>query len=146
MPTAAKLVAAVAFALLGFFAAELIKPLLPEGTQFGYFSLIAAGIGVLCGWFVMGGLVGAGYYSASGFGVRTSATLVFWSVVLLSIIEMVKLSIKLRYEGPMDAIQGAFEIALGYLRLMVDPGVIGVLLIGGALAGMFAEWSSKRWR
>ena len=124
----------------------MIKPLLPEGTQFGYFSVITAGIGVLCGWFVMGGLVGAGYYSASGFGVRTSATLVFWSVVLLSIIEMVKLSIKLRYEGPMDAIQGAFEIALGYLRLMVDPGVIGVLLIGGALAGMFAEWSSKRWR
>ncbi|QLQ18429.1 MAG: TrgA family protein [Exiguobacterium profundum] len=31
---------------------------MPEGTQFGWFSEISAGIGFLCGWIVMGGLVG----------------------------------------------------------------------------------------
>ncbi len=38
MPTAAKLVAAVLFAMTGFLAAESFKPQMPEGTAFGAFS------------------------------------------------------------------------------------------------------------
>ncbi|MDN5788482.1 TrgA family protein, partial [Pseudorhodobacter sp.] len=69
MPTISKLVAAFAFAIVAAFAAELFKPQMPEGTQFGYFTVICAVIGLICGWRVMGNLVGRGYRAAMGYGL-----------------------------------------------------------------------------
>jgi len=146
MPTAAKLVAAIAFALLGFLTAELVKPLMPEGTQFGFFSLACAAIGALSGWRVMGVLTGRTYRAAVESGLRTMLTMVFWCVLLLAIYDMVEQSMKLRYDGPVEAIQAIFSISLGYLRIMVNAGVIAALLVGGVLGGLVTEWASRRWR
>ncbi len=74
MPTAPKLVAALIFAAIGFFTAEFYKPQMPEGTQFGQFSVICARIGAICGWRVMGNLAGRGYSASMGLGIRTSVT------------------------------------------------------------------------
>lgn len=146
MPTAAKLAAAVFFAVLGFIAAEIIKPLMPEGTQFGYFSIACAGIGALTGWRVMGVLVGRTYRAAVESGLRTMITMVFWSVLLFGIYDMILQSMKLRYTGPVEALQAVFEISLDYLKIMIHPGLIAALLIGGALGGVVTEWASRRWR
>ena len=146
MPTAAKLVAAIAFALLGLFTAELIKPLMPEGTQFGFFREVCAAIGALCGWRVMGELTGRTYRAAVESGLRTMLTMVFWSILLLAIYHMVLESMKRRYDGPIEAIQAIFSISLDYLQIMVDPGVIAALLLGGMLGGVLTEWASRRWR
>ena len=64
MPTAPKLFAAIAFGLLAFFAAEALKPYLPEGTPFGFYSEICAAFGVLTGWMMMGKMAGRGYSAA----------------------------------------------------------------------------------
>ncbi len=40
----------IAFLLIGYFGAEVVKPHMPEGTQFGAFSFVCAGIGLLTGW------------------------------------------------------------------------------------------------
>ncbi|MDZ4094008.1 MAG: TrgA family protein [Paracoccaceae bacterium] len=145
MPTAAKLFAAVAFAAIGYFAAELFKPSMPETTQFGQFSLICAGIGVLCGWIVMGPLAGKGYSAAAGFGTRTAVTIAFWALLGFSIYEMVLRSTKMRYDGPMEAVAGAIGLMAEYGVLMMTPAVLGVLVLGGMLGGMFAEWAARRW-
>lgn len=145
MPTAAKLVAAVAFALLGFLAAELIKPLMPEGTQYGFFWEVCAAIGAVCGWRVMGTLTGRTYRAAVESGLRTMLTMVFWSILLLAIYAMVLESMKMRYGGPVEALQAIFSISLGYLQIMVDPWVIAALLLGGMLGGVITEWASRRW-
>ncbi len=79
MPTAAKLVAAILFAALAFTAAEVYKIALPDRTVWGVFSPVCAVIGAFCGWFVMGRLVGHGYLSAMGYGLRTTVTFVFWA-------------------------------------------------------------------
>lgn len=146
MPTAAKLAAAVFFAVLGFIAAELIKPLMPEGTQFGFFSFACAGLGAVIGWRVMGVLVGRPYRAAVESGLRTVLTMVFWGVLLFAIYDMVLQSMKLRYDGPIEALQAVFEISLGYLKTMINPVLIVTLLAGGALGGVFTEWASRRWR
>lgn len=145
MPTAAKLFAAVAFAIVGYLAAEAFKPAMPEGTQFGVFGLVCAGIGALCGWFIMGRLAGLGYYAASGFGARTSVTLVFWALLAFSLREMILRSTKLRYDGPMEALTAALALMLEYGRLMLTPEVLGTLLVGGLLGGVLTEWAAKRW-
>jgi hypothetical protein len=147
MPTAAKLVAAVLFAMTGFLAAETFKPQMPEGTAFGAFSLIVAGIGLICGWRVMGGLVGRGYLASAGFGLRTSVTIVFWALLGFSIHRMVSLSLSaMPYDGPMEAIVGIFEEMVEYGKLLLARDVIIALAVGGIFGGMAAEWASRRWR
>ena len=54
MPTANNLVAALCLAFLGAILAELVKPQMPEGYDFGYFTLVSAALGLVVGWKVMG--------------------------------------------------------------------------------------------
>lgn len=146
MPTAAKLFAALAFFATGYLAAEAFKPGMPEGTPFGHFSLIVAGIGALTGWMVMGGLAGRGYGAAAGFGLRTSITIAFWALLLFSTWQMIGLSIKMRYDGPMDALIGVFELMFENGKLVLAPPVLVALGAGGILGGWLAEWAGRTWR
>lgn len=145
MPTAAKLVAAVMFAAVGFLAAQAYVPSLPEGTQIGFLREICAVLGLVIGWFVMGRLVGKGYVEAVGFGIRTSVTLLFWAVLGFSIYEMILRSTKMMYDGPMEALLGVFDLVIYYGKMMGSPEFIGTLLIGGVLGGIAAEWAGRRW-
>lgn len=146
MPTAAKLVAALAFAVLGYLAAEVFKGTMPERTVWGYFTPVSAVIGLVCGWGGMGGLVGRGYQAAIGFGLRTMVQAVLLVVVLFSIYGAVLRSTKLSYDGPMEAVLGMFQLALEYLGKMATPPMIGTLLLGGILGGVAAEWANRRWK
>jgi hypothetical protein len=119
---------------------------MPEGTQFGLFSLLVAGIGLLCGWMVMGTLAGQGYGRSAGFGLRTSATLVFWALVVFSVYEMIVRSTKMRYDGPMEALVGVFDLMLQHGVLVLTVPVLAVLAAGGVLGGWAAEFAVRRWR
>jgi hypothetical protein len=146
MPTAARLVAALVFAAVSLLAASIYIPLLPEGTQARWFPAVSAAIGALTGWLVMGRLVGRGSTAAMGFGVRTAVTTVFWVGLLFSVREMVLRSMNLRYDGPMEAVTGTFDIALEYGLLLLDPQLLAVLGLGGLLGGLAAELAARRWR
>jgi hypothetical protein len=76
MPTAAKLVSAVVFAALAYLVADLYVPGMPGSPAVGYLRPGCGLIGMLCGWMVMGRLVGKGMLAAAGSGFRTSATVV----------------------------------------------------------------------
>ena len=146
MPTAAKIVAAICFAIFGAVAAEMVKPALPEGTQFGLFVPICAFIGLLNGWLVMGVLAGRGYRDAMGSGVRTSITIVIWALLVFSIYEMILRSMHVnRYDGPMEALTAAFGLMLDYGRLLLTPAILGTFLVGGLISGAITEWANKRW-
>ena len=146
MPTAAKLIAAVYYALLGLLAAGLVMPLMPPDTIFGFFQPVCAAIGAVCGWRIAGTLVGAPLRLALETGVRTIAVQVFYSVLGMAIYDMVLQSMKLRYDGPVEAVQAVFQISVDYLYIMLNGPLIATLLIGGAFGGVVAEWAAKRWR
>jgi hypothetical protein len=146
MPTSAKLVAAVLFALIGWLAANAHIPALGEGAAVGRLREISALIGLLVGWTTMGSLVGHSYSDAIGSGLRTSVTLVFFALLVFSTWQMLQQSTKMAYDGPMEAVLGVFEFMLENGRKMLTAGVLGVLVIGGALAGMITEWAARRWR
>ena len=145
MPTAARLIAAFAFGAVAFFAANGFIPLMPDGVQLGWFIPVSVLVGMWSGWSVMGRLAGRGYSASAGSGVRTSLNLVFWCLVIFSLTEMIENSIRLRYEGPAQAIIAAFGLALDNLRLMLVPDIVAILVIGGILAGMLVEWTAARW-
>ena len=146
MPTAAKLVAALCFAVLGLLLAEIYKLGVPERSFWGYFSIICAGIGLLNGWFVMGSLAGRGLYASLGFGARTAITMVVWAVLIFSIYEMVYLSTKMRYGGPMEALLGAVRIAMNHSWSLMTVPMVGAILVGGVVAGAVTEFAASRWR
>ena len=146
MPTAAKIVGAISFAIFGYFAALAVIPVLPEGTQIGRMREISAFIGLLNGWFVMGRLTGKGYRAGIGSGIRTAITVVIWALIVFAIYEMVLRSTKLRYDGPMEAVTAAFGLMLEYGKLLLTKEIIATILIVGGICGAITEWAGKRWK
>ncbi len=145
MPTASKLVAAIVFAVLAWFTSELIKPLLPEGTPVGLFSQGNAVIGFVSGWLIMGPRSGEGMRNAIGGGLTTAAAMVFWGLLIYSIMQMIKLSLRKYYDDPLEAVVGVFQLAMEYGRLIATPTVVGTLVIGAILGGWLTEKASRRW-
>ena len=145
MPTAAKLIAAVFFALVAAAGAMTYIPLLPEGTQTGWLIPGCAGLGLVCGWMVMGANVGRNYAEAIATGLRTIITAVFFAVLLFAIYVMIIRSMHMLYKGPMEAILAVFAIMLEYGKLMFDRNFIAVLAVGGAIGGVISEFVGRRW-
>jgi hypothetical protein len=149
MPTAARLVAAIALAALGWFASELIKPLIEAQTgrtEFGAFSAINLVIGAVCGWIVIGKRAGRGYSAAIGNGITGTAALVFWGLFVQAVAEMVRLSLARRYDGPIEAIAAVFELIVDYGAYLLETQVLVALFAGAIVAGVSSEYAARRWR
>jgi hypothetical protein len=149
MPTAARLVAAIVLAALGWFASELVKPLIEAQTgrtEFGGLSLINLVLGALCGWIVIGKRAGRGYSAAIGNGLTGGAALVFWALFVQAVREMVDRSLARRYDGPVEAIGAIFELAVEYGAFLLDTQMLVTLVAGAILAGLASEFAAGRWR
>jgi hypothetical protein len=144
MPTAAKLVAAVLFAIVGAIAAHLYLPTLPEGTPPGYLREVSAGVGLICGWRVMGRRVGKGMGEAAGSGIVTSVVMLFWVLLIFSTQTMIHRSMRSLYDGPMDALLGVLSLMYDYGLNLAAPATPVALLVGGMVAGWIAEIVHKR--
>ena len=146
MPTTTRLVSALWFAAVGWLAASAHVPTLAEGTQIGAFREITALIGLLCGWLVMGRIAGRGYNDSINGGLRASVTLAFFALLGFSSWLMIGEALRKRYEGPMEAVVGAFRLMAEHTRAMLNLEEVLVLLIGGLAGGVVAEWVARRWR
>jgi hypothetical protein len=146
MFTAPRLVAALLLACVGFLTSELIKPLMIEGTQFGYFSFVNAALGFVVGWVVIGRRIGRGISAAISYGLTGAAALMFWGLFSQSVNEMLRLSLRRRYKGPFEALTDMVRIFVEFGATMATAPVLGTLFIGGALAAVLAEVSARHWR
>lgn len=145
MPTASKLVAALLFGALAWFASDLVRPLLPEGTQDRLFSPLNAAVGALMGWTIMGARAGQSMRMSLGYGLTTAAITVFWCLLIWSGYLMIEASMRLRYNGPMDALQNMGAMMIDYARLMATPTVIGSLAVGALVFGWLTEQVARRY-
>ena len=146
MPTAAKAVASVSFALVGWVTADVYVPNMPEVQAVGYFRELTAILGAVIGWRVMGRSVGKGYLQAIGSGWKTAIVMVFFALLLFGIYEMLMKSVKMHYEGPMEAALDVFMRMVDRSQPILSVSVLAALVIGGGGAGMLAENANRRWR
>ncbi len=58
---------------------------------------------------------------------------------------MVLQSMNMRYDGPMEAVIGVFELIIEQGRFLGAPKLIATLIVGGIFGGLATEWASKRW-
>ena len=146
-PTAAKLVAALVLAATGYITSEAVKPLLPEDTVFGMFSLVNAVLGLLCGWIIVGPRAGQGESYSLGADLSGAAALAFWGLLVQAARQSFYLSLARRFDGPMEAILDMLNQALEWGLLMLwHPPAAGALFLGGAIAGLFSEFAARNWR
>lgn len=146
MPTAAKIVSAVAFALVGLWAALAYIPQLPEGTSTGHFPEMMAALGCVLGWRSLGRFTGRGYRESLGLGLRASFLLVLWALFGFAVYTMLVRSTKQVYRGdPGTALLDVPQIMLQFGRLVVAQDVIVALVVGGVVAGLLAEFAARRW-
>lgn len=146
MPNAAKLVGALAMAVVALVASHIVMGLFSEETNFGWFREVNAGLGLLVGWHVIGARAGRGTVPAINVGLTAPVVLVFWALFVQSCNEMVGLAMKNRYGDPFEALVAIFEIGSEWALMLVGLPLWAVLLGGGVLAGLAAEYASKTWR
>lgn len=146
MPTAAKLVSALLFGLLGYIAAALIVPHLPEGTQIGLFREVSGVIGLAVGWRFVGRWANDTVAFAIGYGLTGAAMVVFWGLLIFSGEAMLQRALDKRYGGAVEAILAQFEIAWKFAVLMATPVILGWLIIGGAIFGLIAALTARMWK
>lgn len=146
MPTGAKAMSAAAFAVVGWLIANAYVQNMPTVEAVGRVREIAALIGGIVGWRVMGPSVGKGYLEAAAAGLKTVIVLVFFSLLVVGIYEMLQESMKMRYDGPIEAIVDIFGRMLERAPTLATGGVIGAMFLGGVIGGLLAENANRRWR
>ncbi|MEO8530769.1 MAG: TrgA family protein [Deltaproteobacteria bacterium] len=143
MPTAAKLVASVYFAALGFLTASLVIPYLPEGSDPGNLAYWAAFFGFLAGYRWSGRRAGAGLRSGLGLGWTTVFLAILWTLMAVAGKETYNRSVKMRYDGVMEALKGWMGLMLDFAQLMLHTDVILLLVIGGLFGGWLTERTAR---
>jgi hypothetical protein len=94
----------------------------------------------------MGNAVGKGYLRAVGSGWKTMIVLIFFALLFFGIWEMLQLSVRMRYDGPMEAILDVFQRMLDRSIPVLTVPVLVTIAIGGGIAGILTENASRRWR
>ena len=145
MPTGARLTAAISLAILAFVLSDQVMPLMPEGTDFGYFTPINMVLGVLTGWIYMGKRVGGGVVPAINNGLTGVAVMVLWALFIQGAWEMFRLAMRHRYGGPFEALKAIFDLSLEYFFVIAVPSVLIPMAVGGCLVGLLAESAHRRW-
>lgn len=145
MPTAPKLVAGVCLMVVAWLVSEAIRPLWPEGTNFGNFNYWNMLIGLLCGWMILGARAGRGVAAGISNGTTSVVMMALVGLFAYATEEMVDRSFRRFYDSPFEAIGSIFELALDYGGKIADGEVFITLLIGGILAGILTETASRRW-
>lgn len=144
MPTAAKLVAGILFAALGYYASEIYKLLMDEGAYAGRLSEINAMVGLVAGWRVAGSRANDNYSAAISYGLSAGFMMVLMSLFVHSVTEMVNRSYRKIYDGATEAVVAVFELMFDYASVMVDANLIVTLVVGSIIASLIIEWVGQR--
>lgn len=146
MPTAAKLMGAILFGLLGALVALRIPDFLPEGMRSGLLLPTTAAVSGFLGWRVAGTRSGGqSYGDAAATGLLTVALATFSLLLIFGLMEMLHLTERMVYKGPVEAVVGIFEQMLKLAPVLLNIELLGIMAIGGLLSGLACEAAGRRW-
>lgn len=147
MPTAAKLVAAVALAIAAYGVSTVVLyHSEPFQTSGGLSHNLFAAVGFVIGWSRLGPAAERGYMSGWAGGVGASVT-VFVSMVILGACIHVYSGFEYHaYRTLSEMIDGFFSKAIEYAGYMTNWEIFVVTFVGGFLAGTFAAMAGRLWR
>ena len=152
MPTAGRLVAAIVFGATGAAAAFVGIPTLPEGMIAGYLLPFSTLVGVWLGWSLMGPKAGGRLSIAITQGIATVVVMVVMVIFFVAAWDMVERSMRLRYDGPGEAVLDTANLFWDYLQMMVRQPLMGpqpvlyVLAIGAIAGSVLINIAARIWK
>lgn len=146
MPTGSKLIAAICLAILGAIVAEMVKPLMPESTNFGYFTVISAILGLVVGWLHLGARAGGTITDGINNGITAAVLLVLLGLFVFGTYEMIDQALRHRYTTMVEALRGILEIGVDYGQYLLNVNIIATLVIGAIVSGYVTEYAYRHWR
>ena len=149
MPDAARLVAAISLAVLGYvLSAPVMEAYVARygQTNFGWFTVVNVVIGLLVGWTSMGKRAGRGLSAAITNGVTGVFLLALWALLVQACNEMTRLAMKNRYDDVFEAIAAVFQIAAEWGLLLLDQRILLIMAVGAVLSGLLTEFAKRTWR
>uniref|UniRef100_UPI00404857D8 TrgA family protein n=1 Tax=Yoonia sp. TaxID=2212373 RepID=UPI00404857D8 len=144
MPTAARLTAAILFAIVGYFIFTAMVPSFGDDVIPRYLLPLSIGTGLWSGW-VLCGPNAHGVRSGVGTGFTAIVGMVFLIMFILSFVQMIQLSLRRRYDGPMEAIVDVFTLMYENVMMFATPEMGVTLLAGGFIAGFLTGVMGKRY-
>lgn len=145
MPTGAKLLGAILFAITGALAAWIGIPGLPDGRQPGLLIPIATLSGVYFGWTLAGARVGNTLRQSLVLSLRTIVLMFVSTMFLIAGEEAYQRSIKLRYDGPVEAVTDIANLMIYFGEMAVQPAVLTVMGLGIVIGAVFVSWAGRVW-
>lgn len=145
MPTAARLAAAIFFAVVGFFFAITASPYFPEAREPSYWIPLNMGVGAVIGWMVCGTRAGNGLSNVIANGLTTGIGILFWVFFLFSFHEMIKKSLRKSYDGPMEAVVDVFALMIDWVQVFLQQDLAIIMVAGCLLAAFVTELVGRRW-
>ena len=146
MPTAAKLTGCLLFALSGAAVALRLPVYLPQGMKTGLLLPITVVVAAVLGWRIAGTRSGRQTYAdGAATGVLTVAVTLLMLLFTFGLFEMLRLTQRMIYKGPMEAIIGIFEQALKFAPMLLHTDLMLVMAVGGLMAGLACEAVGRRW-
>ena len=139
MPSSTKVASSLCLCALAYILSELVKPTFIEDYNFGYFTYVSMLVGVIVGWTSMGERVGFGLVPAINNGITGTFSMVASVIFIQSANEMIRLSMRGRYDTLFDALLGIVPIGIDFVVQVSSTGLWGTALIGGILAGLIVE-------
>lgn len=144
MPTAARLVAAVAFAIVGYFIYTSMLLVYGDDTVPKFLMPLCIGAGIWAGW-VLCGAHASGIVSGIGTGYTAVIAQVFWIALIMSFVEMIQLALRRRYDGPVEAVVDVFSIMFTNGMRFGTPQFFMVIAVGGVVGGVLAGIMGKKY-
>lgn len=145
MPTLARLVAAILLAATGFVAAELYRPHLPESVEATWLSATVAALGLIIGWRAVGRGAEAPHAGVLVLAAKAAIYLLFWTLLVFGIREMLNRSFRRAYDDPFTAVLDIPAIGWDYLVSAAVPEVMGALLLGALITGAATRFVARRY-
>lgn len=146
MPTAAKLIAALALAITAASAAYVFigeHPDIPMGAKFIATNAV---VGFFAGWYSLGRNHGRGNFAGMMFGLRSLVFLLIGSGMVFAFYHVARNLQQFKSKDVTAMPLAWIEKSFDYVVLASSVNVLLTLVIGGLISGLVTYQASIRWR
>jgi hypothetical protein len=100
--------------------------------------------GVFIGWRVCGARAGHSFSNSTGIGLTTGPLLAFCMVFSLAFEQMVRNGMRLRYDGPTEAIIDTFALLAEKSVDLYSSSLVITIVVGGLVCAWITEIVARR--
>lgn len=146
MPTAARLIAAIALAITAYGVSHVVLFRHETLQQQGIDHLLFVIVGFCVGWRTLGPYAERGYRGGWLGGLMSTVAVYIACVVVAACFHVINGMSYHAYNNVDDLLTGFFRKAMEFALFAADTSVFVAAIFGGLLAGTFAAMAGRLWR